>query len=90
MPDVAAVLKEEITRLARKEVKQQVGPLRNMSRTLPSFLLKSSLSCCRSSPRTRYEPAKSFAAIFVPDEFDGCPHAATGGESADHQAVDAG
>ena len=27
MPDVAAVLKEEITRLARKEVKQQVGPL---------------------------------------------------------------
>ncbi len=28
MPDVAAVLKEEITRLARKEVKQQVGPLR--------------------------------------------------------------
>jgi DNA-binding transcriptional regulator YiaG len=28
MPDVAAVLKEEITRLARKEMKQQVGPLR--------------------------------------------------------------
>ena len=28
MPDVAAVLKEEITRLARKEVTQQVGPLR--------------------------------------------------------------
>ncbi len=28
MPDVAAVLKEQITRLARKEVKQQVGPLR--------------------------------------------------------------
>ena len=28
MPDAAAVLKEEITRLARKEVKQQVGPLR--------------------------------------------------------------
>ncbi len=27
MPDVAAVLKEEITRLARREVKQQVGPL---------------------------------------------------------------
>ena len=29
MSDVAAVLKEEITRLARKEVKQQVGPLKN-------------------------------------------------------------
>ncbi len=28
MPDVAAVLKEEITRLARREVKQQVGPLK--------------------------------------------------------------
>ena len=28
MPDIAAVLKEEITRLARKEVKQQVGPLK--------------------------------------------------------------
>ena len=28
MPDVAAVLKEEITRLARKEVKDQVGPLK--------------------------------------------------------------
>lgn len=28
MPDVATVLKEEITRLARKEVKQQVGPLK--------------------------------------------------------------
>ncbi len=28
MPDVAAVLKEEITRLARREVNQQVGPLR--------------------------------------------------------------
>ncbi len=28
MPDVAAVLKDEITRLARKEVKQQVGPLK--------------------------------------------------------------
>ena len=27
MPDVAAVLKEEITRLARREIKQQVGPL---------------------------------------------------------------
>ncbi len=27
MPDVATVLKEEITRLARKEVKQQVAPL---------------------------------------------------------------
>ena len=27
MPDVAAVLKEEITRLAHREVKQQVGPL---------------------------------------------------------------
>ncbi len=28
MPDVAAVLREEIARLARREVKQQVGPLR--------------------------------------------------------------
>jgi hypothetical protein len=28
VPDVAAVLKDEITRLARKEVKQQVGPLK--------------------------------------------------------------
>ena len=28
MPDVAAVLKEEITRLARREVKQQLGPLK--------------------------------------------------------------
>ena len=28
MSDVAAVLREEIARLARKEVKQQVGPLR--------------------------------------------------------------
>ncbi len=28
MPDVAAVLKDEITRLARKEVKQQVGPIK--------------------------------------------------------------
>jgi DNA-binding transcriptional regulator YiaG len=28
MPDIAAVLKEEITRLARKEVKQQVAPLK--------------------------------------------------------------
>ncbi len=28
MPDVAAVLKEEITRLARKEVKQQLAPLK--------------------------------------------------------------
>ena len=28
MPDVATVLREEITRLARKEVRQQVGPLR--------------------------------------------------------------
>ena len=28
MPDVAAVLREEIARLARREVKQQVGPLK--------------------------------------------------------------
>ena len=28
MPNVAAVLKEEITRLARKEVRDQVGPLK--------------------------------------------------------------
>ena len=28
MPDVAAVIKEEITRLARKEVRQLVGPLK--------------------------------------------------------------
>ena len=28
MPNVASVLKEEITRLARKEVKRQVGPLK--------------------------------------------------------------
>jgi len=28
MPNIAAVLKEEITRLARKEVKDQVGPLK--------------------------------------------------------------
>lgn len=28
MPDVASVIKDEITRLARKEVKQQVGPLK--------------------------------------------------------------
>ena len=28
MPDVAAVLREEIARLARKEVKQQIGPLK--------------------------------------------------------------
>ncbi len=28
MPNVAAVLKEEITRLARKEVKDEVGPLK--------------------------------------------------------------
>lgn len=28
MPDVASVLKDEITRLARKEVRQQVGPLK--------------------------------------------------------------
>ena len=28
MPDVAAVLKDEITRLARKEVKQQIGPIK--------------------------------------------------------------
>ncbi len=30
MPNVAAVLKEEITRLARKEAKQQVGPLKKV------------------------------------------------------------
>ena len=30
MPNVAAVLKEEITRLARKELKQQIGPLRKL------------------------------------------------------------
>ncbi len=28
MPDVAAVLREEIARLARREAKQQVGPLK--------------------------------------------------------------
>ena len=28
MPNIAAVLKDEITRLARKEVKQQVGPIK--------------------------------------------------------------
>ena len=27
MPNLAAVLKEEITRLARRQVRQQVGPL---------------------------------------------------------------
>ena len=28
MPNIAAILKEEITRLARKEIKDQVGPLK--------------------------------------------------------------
>ena len=34
MPNVASVLREEITRLARKEVRQQVGPLRKTNAEL--------------------------------------------------------
>ncbi len=30
MPNIAAVLKTEVTRLARKEIRQQVGPLRKV------------------------------------------------------------
>ncbi len=34
MPNIAAVLREEINRLARKEIRQQVGPLRKASAEL--------------------------------------------------------
>jgi DNA-binding transcriptional regulator YiaG len=34
MPDVASVLRDEITRLARKEIRQQVGPLKKINAEL--------------------------------------------------------
>ena len=34
MPDVASVLREEISRLARKEIRQQVGPLKKTNTEL--------------------------------------------------------
>ncbi len=41
MPDVASVLREEISRLARKEIRQQVGPLKktnaDLRRTVAAF-----------------------------------------------------
>ena len=34
MPDVASVLRDEISRLARKEIRQQVGPLKKINAEL--------------------------------------------------------
>lgn len=34
MPNIASVLKEEITRLARKEIRQQIGPLKGANTEL--------------------------------------------------------
>ncbi len=53
MPNVASVLREEITRLARKEIRQQVGPLKKanveLRRTVAA--LKSEVTALRRGVR---------------------------------------
>ena len=53
MPNIAAVLREEINRLARKETRQQVGPLRKASAELRRTVaaLKSEVATLRSGVR---------------------------------------
>ncbi len=49
MPNVASVLREEISRLARKEIRQQVGPLKKTNAELRRTVtaLKSEVAALR-------------------------------------------
>ena len=49
MPDVASVLRDEISRLARKEIRQQVGPLKKINAELRRTLsaLKSEVTALK-------------------------------------------
>ena len=55
MPNIAAVLKEEITRLARKEAKSQVAPLKMANaqyrRDIAALKRWPTLSTAATSPR---------------------------------------
>ncbi len=60
MPNIAAVLREEINRLARKEVRQQVGPLRKASAELRRTVaaLKSEVATLRRGVHFRERQEK--------------------------------
>jgi DNA-binding transcriptional regulator YiaG len=53
MPNIASVLREEISRLARKEIRQQVGPLKKTSADLRRTVtaLKSEVTALRRGVR---------------------------------------